>query len=123
VTITALGDLYAWLGLKNSDDQGTQFDLRAEVYVNGLLVTTGLTRCITGITRNPAQAKEVTVAFVSFPAFALQSADILTLKLSTRVGTTQTDAKCPGPGGSHASATGLRVYFDSAARPARFPRQ
>src|SRR5207245_8445683 len=30
--ITALGPVGAWVGLKNSDDQGTQFDVRAEVY-------------------------------------------------------------------------------------------
>jgi hypothetical protein len=53
-----LGDLHVWLGLKNSDDIGTRFDLRAEVYRNGVLVATGETDCITGVTRNAAQAKE-----------------------------------------------------------------
>ena len=58
--LTRLSDLHAWLGLKNSDDQGTQFDLRAELYVNSILVASGTTRCITGITRNQSQAKEAT---------------------------------------------------------------
>ena len=31
---TALGPATFWIGLKNSDDQGTQFDLRAEIYIN-----------------------------------------------------------------------------------------
>src|SRR5712691_2669327 len=51
-TLTALSDLHVWLGLQNSDDQGTNFDLLAEIYRNGVLVTSGLTRCITGVTRN-----------------------------------------------------------------------
>ena len=29
-SLTALSDLHVWLGLQNSDDQGTNFDLRAE---------------------------------------------------------------------------------------------
>ena len=56
-----------WIGLKNSDDQGTQFDLRAEVFIEDAygfrLVAVGETRCITGVTRNPNKAKEVTVTF------------------------------------------------------------
>mgnify|MGYP001583715223 CR=1 FL=1 len=36
-TLTALSDLHVWLGLKNSDDQGTQFDLQAEVFKNRTL--------------------------------------------------------------------------------------
>jgi hypothetical protein len=45
-----------WISLKNSDDQGTQFDLRTEVYINKTLVSVGITRCITGVTRNPTKA-------------------------------------------------------------------
>jgi hypothetical protein len=48
-SLTALSDLHVWLGLQNSDDQGTNFDLRAEVSKNGALVASGLTRCITGV--------------------------------------------------------------------------
>jgi hypothetical protein len=119
-SLIELGDVHAWLGLKNSDDQGTQFDLRAEVYVNGTLRASGTTRCITGLTRNASLAKEATVAFGSFPEFALAAADVLKLKLSTRIGTNPDDSKCSGPGGSHNNAVGLRVYFDSTSRPARF---
>jgi hypothetical protein len=49
----SLGPAKLWIGLKNSDDQGTNFDLRAEVYRNGSLVAAGQTLCITGMTRNP----------------------------------------------------------------------
>jgi len=36
-----LGDMEVWLGLINSDDQGTRFDLQAEVYKNGSRVSSG----------------------------------------------------------------------------------
>jgi len=116
-TLTALSDLHVWLGLKNSDDQGTQFDVRAEVLKNGSTVATGLTRCITGIVRNAANAKEVTVAFGSVPATPFNgTTDTLSVKISTRIGTNPDDTKCPG----HNNAVGLRLYFDATSRNARF---
>jgi hypothetical protein len=46
--LTSLGPATLWIGLKNSDDQGTQFDLRAEVYIddayNSRLVSASETR-------------------------------------------------------------------------------
>ena len=116
-TLTALSDLHVWLGLKNSDDQGTQFDLRAEVLKNGTVIASGLTRCLTGITRNPANAKEATVAFGSVPATPFNgTSDALSVKISTRIGTNPDDTKCPG----HNNAVGLRLYFDAVSRNARF---
>ena len=53
--------LHVWIGLRNSDDQGTRFDLRVDVEKNGATVATGTTRCITGLTRNPALATAATV--------------------------------------------------------------
>jgi YD repeat-containing protein len=116
-TLTALSDLHVWLGLKNSDDQGTQFDLRAEVLKNGAVLATGLTRCITGLVRNANQAKEVTVAFGSVPSTPFNgTSDTLSVKISTRIGTNPDDTKCPG----HNNAVGLRLYFDATTRQARF---
>jgi streptogramin lyase len=57
-TLISVSDLHVWLGLKNSDDIGTRFDLRAEVLKNGSTVASGETFCLTGVTRNPALAKE-----------------------------------------------------------------
>ena len=71
--LTALGSMHVWLDLKNSDDQGTQFDLRAEVYRNADLVASGQTLCITGITKNPNQAKEVALQFGPIPKITLAS--------------------------------------------------
>src|SRR5712691_8138824 len=38
LTLTALSELHVWLGLKNSDDQGTYFDLLAELLKNGTVI-------------------------------------------------------------------------------------
>jgi hypothetical protein len=120
-TLTSLGDLHAWLGLKNSDDQGTQFDLRAEVYRNGVLVASSQTLCITGVTRNEAQAKEATTAFGGFSPVSFNgSSDRLAIKVLTRIGTNPDGSKCVGPGGSHNNAIGLRLYFDATDRQSRF---
>ena len=108
-----------WIGLKNSDDQGTQFDLRAEVYINGRLITEGEQLCITGVTRNPAYAKEVTIPFRSISDGEYDPGDVLFLRILTRIGTTPDGRKCVGPGGSHSNAVGLRLYYDAPTRPSR----
>jgi hypothetical protein len=41
--------------------------------------------------------------------------DVLSLKVLTRIGTTETGARC----GGHANAVGLRLYFDAASRAAQ----
>jgi hypothetical protein len=116
-TLTELNNLHVWLGLKNSDDIGTQFDLRAEVYKNGQsLITTGELYCIQDITRNPALAKEVVVSFGPFSPVNLLDSDTLSLKILTRIGTDGDGTFC----GGHSNAVGLRLYFDATTRPSRF---
>jgi hypothetical protein len=116
----AFGPGTFWIGLKNSDDQGTQFDLRTEIYRNNVLVTVGETRCITGVTRNPSLAKEVAVPVGSVSNPNLGPGDVLSLRVFTRIGTNPDGTKCAGPGGSHSNAVGLRLYYDSTTRPSRF---
>jgi hypothetical protein len=116
-SLTTLGDLRVWLGLKNSDDVGTRFDLAAEVWKNGTLVAEGETLCITGVTRNPSLAKEVTVTFQPFSPVTFDgSSDVLSLKLLTRIGTNGSGGFC----GGHSNAAGLRLYFDAVDRDAGF---
>jgi hypothetical protein len=113
--------LHAWVGLKNSDDTGTKFDLRAELSKNGILVASGAARCLTGITRNPALAKEITVLLDPFSSVEFNgTTDTLSLKLLTRIGTNPDDTKCTGPGGSHNNAAGLRMYFDGVNNSSQF---
>jgi hypothetical protein len=105
-----------WIGLKNSDDQGMQLDLRAEVYRNGALASAGETRCITGVTRNPTLTRQVAVDVGQLTGFG--PGDQLSLKFLTRIGTNPDGTKCSGPGGSHSNAVGLRLYYDSTSQPA-----
>ena len=113
--LSSLSDLHVWLGLRNSDDQGTQFDLKAEVFAgaNPVPLATGQALCIIGVTRNPANALEATVHFGPVSQTIFNSGTELSLRLSTRIGT---GVSCPG----HANATGLRVYYDAQTRPSAF---
>ena len=116
-TLSSLNDLHGWVGLKNSDDQGTRFDVRAEVLKNGTLVASGETYCIEGVTRNPDLAKEATILFSAFsPAAFNGTTDVLSLRILTRIGTNGSGGFC----GGHSNAVGLRLYFDAVSRPSRF---
>jgi hypothetical protein len=119
-TLSELSPVHAWLGLKNSDDQGTQFDLKAELLNNGSVVASGLTRCITSVTRDPSKALGVSVNWDPFTPATIDPDDVLSIRLSARIGTTPTGTKCAGPGGSHSSAAGLRLYYDSTGRASGF---
>jgi hypothetical protein len=121
------GNVNVKLGLKNSDDIGTRFDVRAEVWAIGkngsgpVLVADGIAPCIAGITRNPNRAKLVTIPLnphtepVGTPA--MPGTDELQLRILTRIGVTEWGSLCLGPGGSHSNAAGLRLYFGSIAHP------
>jgi len=116
-TLGSLNDLHGWVGLKNSDDQGTRFDLRAEVLKNGTLVASGETYCIEGVTRNPDLAREAIAVFGPFsPAAFNGTTDVLSLRILTRIGTNGSGGFC----GGHSNAVGLRLYFDAVSRPSRF---
>jgi len=116
-TLTVLGDAVVWLGLKNSDDIGTNFDLRIELFKNGAAVASGETRCIQGVTRNASSAKQVHTSFAPLsPAPFNGTTDTLTIRVLTRIGTTAAGALC----GGHANAVGVRLYFDAVSRAAKF---
>src|SRR4029450_6282205 len=104
------------LGLKNSDDQGTRFDVRVVLRASGAIVADGLARCVTGITRNPSSALEVAVPFGPVLPNALNPGDVLAFEVLTRIGTNTDDSKC----GGHSNAVGLRLYYDALSHPSRF---
>jgi hypothetical protein len=116
----ALSPAHLFIGLKNSDDQGTQFDLKVELLRNGTSVASGLERCLAGVTRNPDLARDAVAEFDPFGLVPIASGDVLALRVSARIGTKPDDTKCSGPGGSHNSAVGLRLYYDATSRPSRF---
>ena len=103
-------DLQLWLGLKNSDDQGTNFDLKVEFYVGGVLIGTKEFLCIKGLTRNPVMAAQIDPS--DFASFSEDGNVDVALKPSVRIGS----VSC----GGHVSATGLRLYYGSEARDSRF---
>jgi YVTN family beta-propeller protein len=111
--LVTLSDAQVWLGLKNSDDQGTNFDLRIEVLQNGAPVATADTLCIAGLTRNASKAKEVAVSFGLLPV-SLAPTDSLALRALARIGTNGMGSLC----GGHSNAVGLRLYFDAVHRDA-----
>src|SRR5574341_262284 len=108
--LSSLTDLHVWIGLKNSDDQGTYFDLRAELRKNGVVIASGETKTIQGVTRNPALAKEVAVAFGPISGDQFNPGDVLSIKILTKV----------ADSGGHNNAIGLRLYYDAVSRPSSF---
>jgi hypothetical protein len=109
--LTAVGPALLWVGLKNSDNTGSAYDLRVELARNGEPVTAGLTRCLSGLARGPAS---VSIGFDSFPAVSAKSGDVFSLKVSNRQGTNPDDTKCKVPGATQTTAVGLRLFYDSA---------
>ena len=83
-------------------------------------MASALKRCITGVTRNPDLAKATVAPFDPFAPVLVGAGDVLALRVSARIGTNPDGTKCSGPGGSHNSAVGLRLYYDSASRDSRF---
>jgi hypothetical protein len=112
--LTGVGPAHLWVGLTNSDDVGTQFDVRVQVRVGDALVAEGQTLCVTRLARSPNRAQEVVVPLELLASGDGATGDVLRVEVSTRIGTTPQGARCPGPGGSHANARGLRLYYDSA---------
>jgi hypothetical protein len=108
--LESLSALHVWVGLKNSDDQGTYFDVRAEVRKNGVMIASGEVKTIQGVTRNPDLAKEVVVTLGAASDASFNAGDVLSLRLLAKV----------ADSGGHANAVGLRVYYDAMPRAARF---
>ena len=83
--LAPLGPVTVCLGLKNSDDIGTYFDLRVDLSKNGVTIATGETRDIRWIIRNVDLSKKVTVTFGSISDNQLNSGDIPSLRILTKV--------------------------------------
>ncbi len=105
-----LNPLEVWLGLVNSDDQGTYFDLKAEVLKNGVVIATSLTTMnIRGVTRNPDKALKATIDFGDVK-IGFTAGEKLGLRILAKVTAS----------GGHNNARGLRLYYDSTNRDSNF---
>ena len=115
-TVHSFGPADLWVGLKNSDDQGTSFDIKLELFNGGSTpVGTIIARCVNGVTRNPSLATEVT----GFNNVSVSgNGGSYSVKISARIGTNAADdTKC---GTGHNNATGLRLYYDGGTRASNF---
>jgi hypothetical protein len=104
--LTCLSPAEVWIGLKNSDDVGTKFDLKAEVIYNGNVVGTGELDSVpggsSGFNNAHLQAISLALSTVSFGT----ASDTLCIRLSVRIATKVT---------GHRSGTARLWYNDSAA--------
>jgi hypothetical protein len=108
--LTALGPASVWLGLKNSDDVGTKFDLLAEVGKNGVLIGSGQLNGVPGGSSgfNNAVLRTINLALPS--PVNVSAGDTLSIKLSVRIAVGVT---------GHRSGT-ARLWFNDAAANSRF---
>jgi hypothetical protein len=111
----AVGPARLWLGLRNSDDQGTNFDVRAEVWAEDQLLADGQVLCVKGLTRNVAKAARVLVPVAPVSEEPPPAGSEVALKVFARIGTTAEGTQC----GGHASSVGLRLYYDALAQASR----
>ncbi len=108
--LTVLGPANVWLGLKNSDDVGTNFDVLAEVLRNGIVVGEGQLDGVSGGSGGFNNAILRIISLVLPSATNLGSGDTLGLRLSVRIAV--------GVSG-HRSGT-ARLWFNDAAANSRF---
>jgi photosystem II stability/assembly factor-like uncharacterized protein len=95
-----------WLGLKNSDDVGTNFDILAETVKNGVVVGSGQINAVPGGGSSFNNAVQRAVSMVLSGSTVVGPGDALSLRLSVRIAT--------GVNG-HRSGTARLWYNDSAA--------
>src|SRR4029077_16166740 len=106
--MTAVGPANVWIGLKNSDDVGTRFDLLAEVLKNGTVIGSGQVNSVSGGSSGFNNAILDIINMTLSNAVAFNQGDTLSFRLSVRVATT-----------GHRSGT-ARLWFNDGAANSRF---
>jgi hypothetical protein len=94
--------------VKNSDDVGTNFDLLAEVFRNGVLIGSGEVDNVSGGGSGFNNAVQRAINLSLAPAGAICTGDTLSFKLSVRIGAT-----------GHRSGT-ARLWYNDAQANTRF---
>ncbi|MEK6284166.1 MAG: right-handed parallel beta-helix repeat-containing protein [Acidobacteriota bacterium] len=108
--LTALGPARVWIGLKNSDDVGTKFDVLAEVFKNSALIGSGQLNGIPGGSSGFNNAVLRTIDLALSAPVDIHSGDSLSFRLSVRIAV--------GVSG-HRSGT-ARLWFNDVAANTRF---
>jgi hypothetical protein len=104
--LTSLNPAKVWIGLKNSDDIGIKLDLKAEVYKNNTLISSGQINSVPGGSSGFSHAQLNTIPFNTFSPIDFPSGSQLSLKLYAR-------NACNGSGKN--SGTARLWYNDSQA--------
>jgi hypothetical protein len=107
--LTALGPASIWIGLKNSDDVGTKFDLLAEVLKNGTVIGSGQLNDVPGGSSGFNNAVQRTINQTLSSAQSLCPGSTLSIRLSVRVAASS----------GHVSGT-ARLWFNDSAANSRF---
>jgi hypothetical protein len=107
--LTSLGPAQVWLGLKNSDDAGTKFDLLAEVFKNGSLIGAGQLNDVSGGSNGFNNAILSTISLTQAGGTGFRTGDQLSIRFSVRIAATS----------GHSSGT-ARLWFNDAAANSRF---
>src|ERR1041385_3788478 len=108
--LTALGPGRVWGGLKNSDDVGIRFDLRAEVYRDATLVGSGVSASVVGGSSGFNNAKLDAIPMTPDDGVTFSPGDTLKIKLLIR-------NACVGSGKNSGSA---RLWFNDSVANSRF---
>jgi len=108
--LAELGEANVFLGLKNSDDVGTKFDLLAEVFKNGSPIGSGELNGVPGGGSGFSNAVSRAIDLVLSAPTDIHAGDTLNLKLSVRIAL--------GVSG-HRSGT-ARLWFNDTAANSRF---
>jgi parallel beta-helix repeat protein len=82
--LTALSPAKVWVGLKNSDDVGIRFDLRATVYLNGFAVGSGQLDSVAGSSSGFNGAKLNTIPLMLAAPVAVFAGDTLRIDVLVR---------------------------------------
>jgi hypothetical protein len=106
--VTALSPAKVWIGLKNSDDVGTKFDLQTELFKNGTLFSTNELDNIPGGSSGFNNAVLRSIDQSLFGAVVFCTGDVLSIRLSVRAATN-----------GHRSGT-ARLWFNDAAANSNF---
>lgn len=109
-TLSALDPVRVWVGLQNSDDVGTRFDLKAEVYVGAALVGSGQVNGVGGGSSGFANAKLDTIPLTLADPVEVASGATVSIKVFARI-------TCSGR--THVSGS-ARLWFSDAQASSRF---
>jgi hypothetical protein len=82
--LTGLSPAKVWVGLKNSDDVGTRFDLKAEVYVGGAMVGSGQLDGVAGGSSSFRNARLNSIPLTLSGPVAIEPGSLLSITLSVR---------------------------------------